>query len=175
LGVENPGDAKAQIVTQLNERLVKIDAQGRKAVVVIDEANMIRKKEIFEEFRGLLNLEVPGRKLISFIFLGLPELEEYLALDPPLLQRVAMRILIKSLPRGSAEQYIRHRLGVAGCTQELFTDNAYRKIFDYAKGIPRLINTICDNAMLEGYLLKREAIDADIIEQVVMDLGLNKG
>jgi general secretion pathway protein A len=174
LGVENLGESKAQVIAQLNERLVKIDEEGRKAVVVIDEANMIRKKEIFEEFRGLLNLEVPGRKLISFIFLGLPELEEYLALDPPLLQRVAMRISIKSLPRESAEPYIRHRLAVAGCSKELFTANAYRKIFDYAKGIPRLINTICDNAMLEGYLLKREAIDADIIEQVVTDLGLNK-
>jgi general secretion pathway protein A len=174
LGVENPGVAKAQIIAQLNERLMKINGEGRKTVVLIDEANMIRKKEIFEEFRGLLNLEVPGRKLISFVFLGLPELEINLAQDPPLLQRVAMKILVKSLPRESAEQYIRHRLGVAGCTKELFTVNAYRKIYDYAKGIPRLINTICDNAMLEGYLLKREAIDADIIEQVVVDLGLNK-
>ncbi len=174
LGVENPGDTKTQIIAQLTERIMRIHQEGRKAVVVIDEANMLQNKEIFEEFRGLLNLEVPGRKLISFVFLGLPELEKYLALDPPLLQRVAMKIIIKSLPRESTEQYIRHRLGVAGCTKDIFTNNAYQKIFDYTKGIPRLINTICDNALLEGYLLKRELIDADIIEQVVMDLGLNK-
>ncbi len=174
LGVEDPGDEKGKIIAQLTQRLMRIREEGRKAVVVIDEANMLRKKEIFEELRGLLNLEVPGHKLITFILLGLPEMENYLALDPPLLQRVGMKISIHSLDSATTVQYIRHRLGVAGCSKDLFTANAYKKIFDYTKGIPRLINTICDNAMLEGYLLKREKIDADIIEQVVMDLGLNK-
>lgn len=101
-------------------------------------------------------------------------MEKYLALDPPLLQRVAMKFFIKSLTRETTEQYIRHRLSVAGCDRDIFTANAYQRIFDYTKGIPRLINTACDNAMLEGYLLKRETIDADIIEQVVKDLGLKK-
>lgn len=173
-GLENPGDTKSEISSKLYDRVMKIHEEGRKAVVVIDEANMIRKKEIFEEFRGLLNMEVPGQKLISFVFLGLPELEKYLALDPPLLQRVTTRIFIKALPPETSEKYIRYRLAVAGCSRDIFTVNAYQKIFDYTKGIPRLINTICDNAMLEGYLLKRESIDADIIEQVVMDLGLKK-
>ena len=174
LGVENPGVSKGEIISQLYERLMKLYEAGRKAVVLIDEANMLQKKEIFEEFRGLLNLEMPGRKLISLVLLGLPELEKYLGLDPPLLQRVAVKFFIKSLTRETSEQYIKHRLSVAGCDKELFTDNAYQKIFEYTKGIPRLINTTCDNAMLEGYLLKREQIDADIIEQVVKDLGLKK-
>ncbi|HUO58369.1 MAG TPA: AAA family ATPase [bacterium] len=174
LGVENPADSKDQIVHQLTERILRINEEGRKAVVVIDEANMIQKKGIFEEFRGLLNLEVPGRKLISFVFLGLPELEKNLALDPPLLQRVAMKIVLQSLSHGSTQQYIRHRLAVAGRAGDIFTENAFQKIFGYSKGIPRLINTLCDNAMLEGYLLKRDWIDADIIEQVVLDLGLTR-
>lgn len=174
LGVESPAESKGQVISQLYERLMKIYEEGRKAVVLIDEANMLQKKEIFEEFRGLLNLEVPGRKLISIVLLGLPELETYLALDPPLAQRLAMKFFIKSLTRDTSEQYIRHRLSVAGCDKEVFTSNAFQRIFDYTKGIPRLINTTCDNAMLEGYLLKRELIDADIIEQVVKDLGLKK-
>jgi general secretion pathway protein A len=174
MGVENPGETKALIISQLYERLMKIYEQGKKSVVLIDEANMLQKKEIFEEFRGLLNLEVPGRKLISIVLLGLPELDNYLALDTPLQQRVAMKFSIKSLTRDSSEQYIQHRLSVAGCDRNIFTNNAYQKIFDYTKGIPRLINTCCDNAMLEGYLLKRETIDTDIIEQVVKDLGLKK-
>jgi type II secretory pathway predicted ATPase ExeA len=106
--------------------------------------------------------------------LGLPELEKYLATDPPLYQRMAMKYFLKSLTRETSEQYIKHRLSVAGCEKPLFTLNAFQKIFDYTKGIPRLINTTCDNAMLEGYLLKREEIDTDIIEQVVKDLGLKK-
>lgn len=174
LGVENPGDTKGQIISQLYERLMQIYEQGKKAVVLIDEANMLQKREIFEEFRGLLNLEVPGRKLVSIVLLGLPELEGYLALDPPLLQRVAMKFFLKSLTRETTEQYIKHRLGVAGCSRDLFTKPAYQAIFDYARGIPRLINTICDNGMLEGYLLKRETIDTDIVEQVANDLGLKK-
>jgi type II secretory pathway predicted ATPase ExeA len=175
LGVENPGDTKGQIISQLFERLMQIYEQGKKAIVLIDEANMLQKREIFEEFRGLLNLEVPGRKLVSIVLLGLPELEQYLALDPPLLQRVAVKFVLKSLTRETTEQYIQHRLGVAGCTKRIFTDAAYQLTFDYARGIPRLINTICDNAMLEGYLMKREMIDIDIIEQVARDLGLKKG
>jgi len=174
LGVENPGDTKAQIISQLYERLMKLYEEGRKAVVLIDEANMLQKKEIFEEFRGLLNLEVPGRKLISIVLLGLPELEQYLALDPPLFQRIAVKFFVKSLTRESTEHYIQHRLSVAGTNKPIFTQEAYQKIFDYSRGIPRLINTTCDNAMLEGYLLKRETIDADIIEQVAKDLGLKK-
>lgn len=175
LGVENPGETKGQIISQLYERLMQIYEQGKKAIVLIDEANMLQKREIFEEFRGLLNLEVPGRKLVSIVLLGLPELEQYLALDPPLLQRVAVKFILKSLTRETTEQYIRHRLGVAGCAKDIFTQSGYQMIFDYSRGIPRLINTICDNAMLEGYLMKREVIDTDIIEQVARDLGLKRG
>jgi type II secretory pathway predicted ATPase ExeA len=97
-----------------------------------------------------------------------------MSLDPPLLQRVAMKFFIKSLTRETTEQYIKHRLAVAGCDKPIFTDNGFQRIFEYTKGIPRLINTTCDNAMLEGYLLKREQVDADIIEQVVKDLGLKR-
>jgi type II secretory pathway predicted ATPase ExeA len=174
LGVENPAETKGQIISQLYERLMKIYEEGKKAVVLIDEANMLQKKEIFEEFRGLLNLEMPGRKLISIVLLGLPELEQCLALDPPLLQRMAMKFSLKSLGAEATEQYIRHRLKVAGCGKDVFTRPAFQRIFEYTKGIPRLINTICDNAMLEGYLLKQESVDADIVEQVSKDLGLKK-
>jgi len=174
LGVENVGESSAQIISQLYERLMKINEEGRKAVVLIDEANMLQKKEIFEELRGLLNLELPGRKLISIVLLGLPELDKYLTLDPALQQRVAVKFFIKSLTRETTEQYIKHRLAVAGCERELFTNDAFQTIFEYTKGIPRLINTACDNAMLEGYLMKSETINAEVIEQVVRDLGLKK-
>jgi type II secretory pathway predicted ATPase ExeA len=102
------------------------------------------------------------------------ELDKYLALDPALQQRVAVKFFIKSLTRETTEQYIKHRLAVAGCERELFTKDAYQTIFEYTKGIPRLINTACDNAMLEGFLMKSESINAEIIEQVVKDLGLKK-
>lgn len=174
LGVENLAESKAQLISQLYERLMQIYENNKKAVVLIDEANMLQKKEIFEELRGLLNLEVPGRKLISIVLMGLPELQQYLKLDPPLEQRVAVRFLLKSLTRETTEQYINHRLKVAGCERAIFEPAAFDAIFAYSRGIPRLINTLCDNAMLEGYLLKKETIPAGLIDQVAQDLGLQK-
>ena len=91
LGVENPAQEKLALLSQLYQRLLQIHEQGSKAVVLIDEAQMLETRELMEEFRGLLNLEVPERKLISFVFFGLPDIERNLRLDPPLAQRVAMR------------------------------------------------------------------------------------
>ncbi len=172
LGIANPAEHKGEITSQLYERRMAIHDEGKKAIVLIDEANMLQKKEIFEEFRGLLNLELPGRKLISIVLLGLPELEQCLALDPPLLQRMAMKVTLKSLTREAMEAYILHRLKVAGCERDIFSKAAFEALFKHSKGIPRLINTLCDNAMLEGYLLKKETIDGDIVEQVAKDLGV---
>jgi general secretion pathway protein A len=92
LGVENPATDKLSLLGQLYRRLVEIYEQGKKAVVLIDEAQMLASQELMEEFRGLLNLEVPERKLISFVFFGLPDIEVNLQFDPPLAQRVALRV-----------------------------------------------------------------------------------
>ena len=83
LGVESPVEEKLSLLSQLYQRLVQVYESGKKAVVLIDEAQMLQSREIMEEFRGLLNLEVPERKLLSFVFFGLPELDQNLMLDPP--------------------------------------------------------------------------------------------
>jgi type II secretory pathway predicted ATPase ExeA len=174
-GIEKPADDKKTIISQLYERLLAIHEEGKKAVVLVDEANMLQQKAIFEEMRGLLNLEVPGRKLLSIVLIGLPELEKNLALDPPLVQRIAMRFSLKYLTMPSTGAYIRHRMRVAGGKDDIFTENALVEVFQFSKGIPRLINTICDNALLEGYLTRKNQLDADIICTVATDLGLKKG
>ncbi len=114
LGVENPAQEKLALLSQLYQRLVQIHEQGRKAVVLIDEAQMLETRELMEEFRGLLNLEVPERKLISFVFFGLPEIERNLRLDPPLAQRVAMRYRLEPLNPESTRSYVEHRIHTAG-------------------------------------------------------------
>lgn len=172
LGVEEVPEEKVELLSQLYQRLTQIYEEGKKAVVLVDEANMLQGKDIMEEFRGLLNLEVPGSKLITFIFFGLPELEGQLALDPPLAQRVALKCRLTSLKLDTTKAYIRHRLKVAGAIRELFTEKALELIHHCSQGIPRLINTICDNALLEGYLLRRELIEAPLVRDVAMDLGL---
>lgn len=175
LGVPNPSDRKAELLPQLFERLGAIHESGKKAVVIIDEANMLKSKDIFEEFRGLSNLEVPGRKLISVVLFGLPDLESNMAVDPPLMQRVAVKVHLKPLGPGGTAAYILHRLGVAGARHEIFQAAALAEVHKFSQGVPRVINTICDNALLEAYLVKKNTIDAALVADVARDLGLPTG
>jgi general secretion pathway protein A len=172
LGVENPADEKLALLSQLYQRLVRIYEQGKKAVVLIDEAQMLATREIMEEFRGLLNLEVPERKLLSFVFFGLPELEENLKLDPPLAQRVALRYRLEPLSDDATDAYIRHRLRLAGAPRVPFTARAITAIHALARGTPRLINTLCDNALFEGFLARARDLDERLVERIARDLGL---
>lgn len=173
LGVAEPAEEKLALLSQLYQRLVEIYQAGKKAVVLIDEAQMLATRELMEEFRGLLNLEVPERKLLSIVFFGLPEIDRILKLDPPLKQRVAMRFRLEGLSRESTEQYIEHRLHLAGATQPIFTQAALDVIFDATAGTPRLINALCDNALMEAYLAKQTSIDAPLVLGAVEDLGMD--
>jgi general secretion pathway protein A len=171
LGVEDPAPEKLKLLNQLYNRLVELHEKGKKAVVLIDEAQMLQSKEIMEEFRGLLNLEMDG-KLITFVFFGLPELEDHLHLDEPLSQRVALKCRLESFNRESTEGYINHRLRLAGAKSKLFTEKAIDTIHHYSKGVPRLINTICDNCLFEGFLMKQRSIEEQLVKNIATDLGL---
>ncbi len=172
LGIADPSDNKITLLSQLYERLNELYEQHKKAVVLIDEAQMLKTKEMMEEFRGLLNLEAPDRKLITFVFFGLPDIEENLLLDSPLAQRVALKYRLESFNYESTEAYVKHRLGLAGNKEEIFATDAIEKIHHYSKGIPRMINIISSNALFEGFLVKAKVIDSKIIDSVVSDLGI---
>src|SRR5689334_20026511 len=172
LGVENPAQEKLALLSQLYQRLLQIYEQGRKAVVLIDEAQMLETRELMEEFRGLLNLEVPERKLISFVFFGLPEIETNLKLDPPLAQRVAFRYKLEPFTAESTEAYVKHRLRLAGSPRLPFTPEALLAIHKASGGTPRVINTLCDNALFEAFLSRLESIGEDLIRRVADNLGL---
>src|ERR1043165_725222 len=124
LGVHEPAHENLAVLGQLYQRLVQIYESGKKAVVLIDEAQMLQTRELMEEFRGLLNLEVPERKLVTFVFFGLPEIEHNLLLDPPLAQRVALRVHLSPFDRDATEAYIKHRLRLAGASRMLFRPEA---------------------------------------------------
>jgi type II secretory pathway predicted ATPase ExeA len=172
LGVESPAEEKLALLSQLYQRLVRIYEQGKKAVVLIDEAQMLATREIMEEFRGLLNLEVPESKLISFVFFGLPEIEENLRLDPPLAQRVALRYRLEPLTADATEAYIKHRLKLAGASRVPFTAEAVAAVHRFSRGTPRLINTLCDNALFEGFVARQVDVDEALVERMARDLAL---
>ncbi len=174
LGVDDTkNESKVEMLSRIYKRLLEINESGKTAVLLMDEVQMLKSREIMEEFRGLLNMEMPGGKMINLIFFGLPDLEEVLSLDEPLKQRVAMKIAIKPFFEEDTRDYIRHRMKVAGSADEIFTDRAIAEVYRYSTGVPRLINTICDNALLEGYLFKTKSIDESVIRAVAIDLGFN--
>ncbi|MBE0500193.1 MAG: AAA family ATPase [Desulfuromonadales bacterium] len=173
LGVQDPAADRLTVLKQLYERLLEIESEGRRAVILIDEAQMLQSRELMEEFRGLLNLEIPGKKLLNIIFFGLAEIEDCLRLDEPLAQRVALKYHLKSLSIEITTSYIQYRLNVAGGKVDLFDTAAIDAIHRFAGGVPRLINTICDNCLFESFMLKVDKIDAKIVHSVAGDLGLS--
>ena len=172
LGVVEPAGDRLKLLKQLYTRLLEIEDEGRRAVVLIDEAQMLQSRELMEEFRGLLNLEIPGKKLLNIVFFGLPELEDCLALDEPLAQRVAVKFHLKSMTVETTTSYIKHRLQIAGAKQMLYDDESIPLIHRYAGGVPRLINTISDNCLFEAYLCKMNNVDPRTAHRVAGDLGL---
>lgn len=172
LGVKNPDINPLKMLKQLYERLLQIEQEGRKAVVLLDEAQMLQTRELMEEFRGLLNLEIPDKKLLNIVFFGLPALDDVMKLDEPLAQRVAFKYTLKPLSPEDMRNYITHRLHVAGCVNSPFHEDALPLIHKFSGGVPRLINTICDNALFETFLRHGTEITSRIISNVAEDLGL---
>lgn len=172
LGVADPAHEKLALLGQLYQRLVQIYEAGKKAVVLIDEAQMLQTRELMEEFRGLLNLEVPERKLVTFVFFGLPEVEHNLLLDPPLAQRVAVRVHLSSFDRAATEAYIKHRLRLAGAARMLFRPEAIDVIHEHSGGIPRVINTLCDNALFEAFLARAGEVDSTLMRRIGDNLSV---
>ncbi len=172
LGVDEPAGDRLKLLKQLYTRLLEIEDEGRRAVVLIDEAQMLQSRELMEEFRGLLNLEIPGKKLLNIVFFGLTELDDCLALDEPLAQRVAVKYHLKSMTVETTTSYIKHRLQVAGAREVLYDAEVIPLIHRYAGGVPRLINTISDNCLFEAYLRKMHKVDSRIAHSVAGDLGL---
>jgi type II secretory pathway predicted ATPase ExeA len=111
-GVKDVKDDKIELLTQIYKRLYALNEEDKKAVVMVDEVQMLNSREIMEEFRGLLNMETSDGKMINLVFFGLPELEDVLSLDEPL-NEVAVKDPAEEF--SGYKDYIKHRLSVAGC------------------------------------------------------------
>jgi general secretion pathway protein A len=173
LGVKNIGSSKLEVLGQVARKLHTIHDSGRKTVILVDEVQMLKSQEIMEELRGLLNMEVPMGKLITLVLFGMPEIEDVLSLDLPLKQRIAVKCKLNGFERNITEEYVKHRLKVAACQEGIFDPEAIQAIHSYSHGIPRLINTICDNSIFEGFLIKAMPIGRDVVESVAKSLDLH--
>lgn len=150
----------------LNAYLLHTHAAGRRAVLIIDEAQLL-SREVLEQVRLLTNLETTRRKLLRIILVGQPELRVTLARPDlrQLAQRITVRYHLSPLDRYDTYAYIRHRLRVAGGREDLFTPKALRSVYRHSRGVPRLINIVCDRALLGAYTEDERRVSARHVEQ----------
>jgi general secretion pathway protein A len=159
-------DSVKAMVDALNRRLLSAHAQGRRIIVIVDEAQNL-SAEVLEQVRLLTNLETPTQKLLQIILIGQPELRELL--DRTELRQVAQRITgryhLKPLSREETQGYVRHRLRVAGASGEIFTGAALNEVFRLSSGIPRVINVSCDRALLGAYTRETRTVTASLVRR----------
>ena len=174
--VEYKPGSKQKLLAQLNSHLIKQLASDINVVLIIDEAQNLSSK-VLEEVRMLSNLETEKEKLIQIILLGQPQLKaklQNIRLEQ-FKQRIAVYYHLYALNRNETEQYIFHRLKlVSSNSANIFTPRALDLVFKYSGGIPRIINLICDSALLSSYVYDTKKITEKIIEEVVKERDFNR-
>jgi general secretion pathway protein A len=159
-------DSVKQMVDALNRRLLAAHADGRRVIVIVDEAQNL-SAEVLEQVRLLTNLETPTQKLLQIILIGQPELRELLDRTElrQLAQRITGRYHLEPLYREETCGYVRHRLRVAGAAEEIFTPSALAEVHRLAGGIPRVINVTCDRALLGAYTRETRKVTAALVRR----------
>jgi type II secretory pathway predicted ATPase ExeA len=172
-GLPVAGKAKDELIHVLNDFLVQRHQRGLTTILVVDEAHHL-SPEILEEIRLLTNLETSQQKLLQIVLAGQPELDQKLDSYElrQLKQRIALRCHLDALSLDETVKYIGRRLQISGApvVGQIFPEAAIEAVFRYSRGIPRLINTICENALLAGYAKQAATITPEIIDGVARDL-----
>jgi general secretion pathway protein A len=166
-----PTDSLKVLIDHLNRHLLDIHAKGRRTVVIIDEAQNL-STDVLEQVRLLTNLETTTQKLLQILLIGQPELQGMMA-KPELRQlgqRVTARYHLTPLSPEETAAYIEHRLEVAGCKRPLFTRSTLHLIHRLSGGVPRLINTICDRALLGAYGRKRTVVNRKLARKAAAEV-----
>ena len=168
-GIQTTGRTRLSYVVDLNHFLLRESELGNNAVIIIDEAQNLRPREL-EQIRLLSNLETEKFKLLQIVLVGQPELNQKLELYS--LRQVRQRVMVKyhilPIRREEVAEYIYHRLNIAGSDGRLkLSDSAFGMIYNFSKGTPRLINFICDRVLLAGFVSGTTYIDSDLISHCI--------
>ena len=174
LGIGVPDSATESLkdlVDILSGYLLRAHANGRRVVVVVDEAQNLAPA-VLEQVRLLTNLETNTQKLLQIILIGQPELRELLARNElrQLAQRITGRYHLNPLTYEETAAYVRHRLRVAGATSELFTPPALAEVYRLSAGVPRVINVVCDRALLGGYSTDRHRVTGSLVRDAAAEV-----
>jgi general secretion pathway protein A len=174
LGIGVPDSALGSLkdlVDILSEYLLRAHAAGHRVVLVVDEAQNL-SPGVLEQVRLLTNLETNTQKLLQIILIGQPELRELLARTElrQLAQRITGRYHLNPLSHDETAAYVRHRLRVAGATSDIFAPQALHTVFSLSQGVPRVINVICDRALLGAYSLDRHRVTASLVRSAAAEV-----
>ena len=164
------GSSYVQLFHQFQKFLIESYADGKRTILIFDEAQNL-SIETLEELRMFSNINADTDELLQLVLVGQPQLCDLVA-DPRLVQfaqRISAEFHLPTMSVSDVENYINHRLTIAGATQKIFTRGACESIHLVSKGTPRLINQICDYALVYAYSYERKEVDAAIIQQVIMD------
>ncbi len=173
-GLETSGKDKVTLIKELNEFLIDQYANNHQTILIIDEAQNL-SDELLEEIRMLSNLETDTQKLLQIILVGQPELRKTLAKPElrQLRQRISISCHIQPLSKEETAEYILHRLEVAGNREAVsFEDGVFEFIYSYSRGIPRLINIICDFLLLSAFVEETTSISKKMTAEVIGELDL---
>ncbi len=176
-GLATADKTKSDLLLDFGKFLISRHQQKLTTVLVVDEAHHL-SAEVLEEIRLLMNLETAQDKLLQLLLIGQPELDDKLDLLElrQLKQRISLRARLEPLDHEETNAYIQRRLQMAGATAEactLFPSDSVTAIFRHSRGIPRLINTICENALITAYARQLRSVPVDIVNEVARDFRLN--
>ena len=171
LGAEAPAGDRAGLLGQIYEQLAIVREDGRHAVLMVDDAQVMTPA-VFAELGGLLNLEYEDRRLVSILFVGSADLDHLVENDPSMAPRVDVRVRMQPLDMPNTTAYIEHRLATVNGNAAIVPASVIETLYKFGRGRPRLLNTLADNALFEAYLAGRDAIDPGDVERAAADLGI---
>ena len=173
LEVNTPSLRKDQLLSEITGALYRMHSEGRIPVLVIDEAQLIPDRELFDELRLLTNFQLDDKNLVSIIIMGQPELRAMLAspVYEPFRQRISLSFHLSPLSLEETLEYLDFRMIAAGGEPGLFSPDAVQRIFELSGGVPRRINTVATNALLIGFGRDASWIDATIVSECATELN----
>ncbi|MFB3851423.1 MAG: ExeA family protein [Acidobacteriota bacterium] len=163
---------RSDLLEEISSRFMELNEEGRAAILIVDEAQLIPGKQTFDELRLLSNFQLDDANLISIILIGQPELKERLKHPSyaALRQRIGMWYHLKSLNEKETVNYIKHRIKIAGGDPSIFTLEAMKMIFEKTRGVPRLINSVATNALLSGFEKEEKPITVETVKEASAEI-----
>lgn len=172
IGVTSPKFHAVDLHAQLQDRLVELDEQGRGALLIVDEAHLIPERATFEEIRLLTNFQLDDRNLISVLLVGQPELRQRLRHKAyrALTQRIGAQFHLPALAATDVPRYLAHRVQVAGGPEGVFEADAAQRLHEASGGVPRVLNQLATQALIEGMARGRARVGAAEVDAVCENL-----